>query len=270
MDDESKISCKILHLEQGDAVTALVHNPYAVPDFPTLATLGEKRIFFWKFRLEGERTKEEGWVLSKEIADFAGRSVESMSSGAYVGAAVLVSGSYKGSMYFWNGAKLADIIKAHSGPIFDIKLNVDEESFATCGADGLVKIWSTAPGGTLPEIIKALEVSAIIAHISIIDESRKSLGYLMLKPHETLADVRRLIETSATSDVFIDHRIREMTKESNVRFLFVTGKSQRALLDCILSAHVLASAFFVLTISSWLDRSRGDPSSGAARSAQSI
>ena len=209
--------------EQGDAVTALVHNPYALPDVPTLATLGEKRIFFWKFRLEGEKTKEQSWVLSKELADFAGKSVESMSSGIYLGSAVLISGSYKGNMYIWNCSKLEDTIKAHSGPIFDIKLNIQEQSFVSCGSDGLIKIWTTVPGGTLQDITRSLAVSAVITHVSVIDESRQSLGYLMLKPDETLADVRGLIETSATSDVYIDHRIRQLTQAGNLKFLFVTG-----------------------------------------------
>jgi WD40 repeat protein len=221
-------------------VTSVAYNQFAVPDVPTLATIGEKRIFFWSFRLEGERTRDQSWVLSKALADYNGKREKSMSSGLFLGPDVLVTGSYDGEMYIWDRTKLVDIIKAHSGPIFEIKLNMREKSFITCSSDGLAKIWLTKPGATLQEIAEVLVVSAVLTHVSIMDDSRQSLGYLMLKPHETLEDARKLIQNSSKSEVFIDHRIREITEGGNLKFLFVTGETESAMYRTVCETDSLA------------------------------
>lgn len=219
----------------------MAYNQFAVQDVPTLATIGEERIFFWSFRLEGERTRDESWMLSKALADYQGKQEKSMSSGEFLGPAVLVSGSYDGELYIWDRTQLVDIIKAHSGPIFEIKLNARENSFITCSSDGLAKIWLTKPGGTLQEITEVLVVSAVLTHVSIMDDSRQSLGYLMLQPHETLEDVRTLIQNSSRSDIFVDHRIREITEGGNLTFLFVTGVSKLAMRMIVWETDFFAS-----------------------------
>lgn len=188
-----------------------------------MVTLGEQRCFFWDLRYS---KCEKAWGLDKLRADFGQKSAISMASGLFLGRVTLFTGSYEGKIYVWEREKLQTTVKAHSGPIFEMKLNVEQKSFITCSSDGLIKIWSTLPGGVFAhEILQVLQVNVVIVHVSVMDESREALGYLMLKPHESLKDVRNLIETSHSSSVYIDNRIRSMIQ--NVReFLFVTNRGK--------------------------------------------
>jgi WD40 repeat protein len=212
---------------QFDAITALVFNDFASEDVgfsPRFATLGEKRIFFWDLRFFWGK-KVSVWNLDKEIGDCNKHASVSMASGLYLGPITLFTGSYEGKMYLWNKTKLQRIQDAHSGPIFDMKLNVRHQSFITCSSDGLIKIWSTVPGGSTETIWKHLNVTAVIAHISVMDDSRQSMGYLMLKPDENLGQVRAIMEGSQLSGHFIDKRIRQLARDCP-EFLFVTDRGQ--------------------------------------------
>ena len=211
--------------EQGDAVTAVVYNHYVIDEggfVPNIATVGEGKIFFWDIRyLKAGDT----WKLSKRMSDFKGKPNTSMGCGAFLGPITLCSGSYDGFLYMWELEKLVLRIKVHSGPIFDIKVNAHQKSFITCSSDGTIKIFTTVPGGDFTEICESFAVSAIIVHVSVMDDSREPLGYVMLKPDESLKDVRTLFQTSGSSDVYIDRRIRRMM-EGKQTFLFVTDRGK--------------------------------------------
>ena len=216
---------------QGDAISCVVCNDYDLLMGANFATIGARRIFFWKLCYLKE---SDSWTLEKERAVYRSEHTNpvcsvAMASGAYLGPLTLVTGSCEGSLYFWENNELAKTKNAHSGPIYDIKINVDEKSFVTCSGDGLIKIWATAPGGFLDPpgigIWDTLTCTAVIAHVSVMDDVRESLGFLLLKPDETLDDVRSLIETSLTSSVYVDTRIRKMI-QGCPDFLFVTDRGE--------------------------------------------
>jgi WD40 repeat protein len=203
----------------------VVYNNYALNDGgfePNIATLGEGKIFFWDLRyLKASDT----WKLSNRMADFGGKPRSSMGCGVFLGSRTLCSGSYEGFLYMWELEKLVLRIKAHSGSIFDIKINVQQKSFITCSSDGMIKIWATVPGGDFGEVCESFAISAVVVHLSMMDDSRDALGYVMLKPDESLRDVRKLVQTSRSCAVYIDKRIRQMI-ESNQPFLFVTDRGK--------------------------------------------
>ena len=206
-------------------MTGLIYNEFALADdafVPNLATIGEQNIIFWDLCF---KNIDQIWSLSKLMADFRPKSRSSMASGIFLGPLTLLTGSYEGELYIWDREKLVETIKGHSGPIFDMKLNVHQDSLITCSSDGMVKIWSTLPGGSLEEILGKLAVSVIIVHLSLMDDSRMALGYLMLKPDENLKDIRELIEKSKTSSVYIDKRIAQMNLDA-IQFRFVTDRGQ--------------------------------------------
>lgn len=168
--------------------------------------------------------RDKEWKITREMANFRGKPIVSMASGVYLGPLTLFTGSYEGTIYVWESFNLVKVIEAHSGPIFEMTLNVMQNSFITC-SDGLAKIWSTVPGGVLGEIWDALVITAVVVHLSVMDESREALGYLMLRADETLGEVRKLIETSDSSTVYIDKRIRQMIRNTQ-KFLFVSNRGQ--------------------------------------------